>query len=208
MKPRYELVLINLRGPCAIKSGDPGVVGLNKLLSAMLEKRGGSLRGFRFRAELAPDLWPVRIDSTKLEAMLRIIVYNFRKKVRLRAAILSARNLRLGNPQPPIGLKGRYVAISFSDGGGRVEPAGSAQGDEKLGDLEADTYLDQVNALAKEFGGAATERSAPTGRNIAKTIVTIYIPQYSEKLDPGAHPLAARMLTTHYQATGNNHSGQ
>jgi hypothetical protein len=188
--------------------GDPGVVGLNKLLSAMLEKLGGSLRGFRFRAELAPDLWPVRIDSTKLEAMLRIIVYHFRKKVRLRAAILSARNLRLGNPQPPIGLKGRYVAISFSDGGSRVEPAGSAQGDEKLGDLEADTYLDQVNALAKEFGGAATERSAPMGRNIAKTIVTIYIPQYSEKLDPGAHPLAARMLTTHYQATGNNHSGQ
>jgi hypothetical protein len=188
--------------------GDPGVVGLNKLLYAMLEKLGGSLRGFRFRAELAPDLWPVRIDSTKLEAMLRIIVYHFRKKVRLRAAILSARNLRLGNPQPPIGLKGRYVAISFSDGGSRVEPAGSAQGDEKLGDLEADTYLDQVNALAKEFGGAATERSAPMGRNIAKTIVTIYIPQYSAKLDPGAHPPAARMLTTHYQATGNNHSGQ
>ena len=89
------------------------------------------------------------------------------------------------------------MAISFSDGGSRVEPAGSAQGDEKLGDLEADTYLDQVNALAKEFGGAATERSAPMGRNIAKTIVTIYIPQYSAKLDPGAHPPAARMLTTH-----------
>jgi hypothetical protein len=65
-----------------------------------------------------------------------------------------------------------------------------------LGDLEADVYLDQVDALAKEFGGAATVRSAPTARNVAKTIVTIYIPQYSSKLNPGTHPLAARMLTT------------
>ena len=100
------------------------------------------------------------------------------------------------------------MAISFSDGGRRVESAGSAQGDEELSDLEADVSLHQVDALAKEFGGAATVRSAPTGRNVAKTIVTIYIPQYSSKPDPGTHPLAARMLTTHYQATSNNHSGQ
>ena len=169
------------------EDGRPGGVGLNKVLPAMLEKLGRSLRGFRFRVELAPDLWPVRIDSTKLEAILRIIVNNFRKKVRLRTAILSARNLRLGNPQPPVGLKGRYV-ISFSNGGRRAEPVGYAQGDEELGDLEADVYLDQVDALAKEFGGAATVRSAPTGRNGAKTIVTIYIPQYSSKLDPGPIP--------------------
>ena len=115
---------------------------------------------------------------------MRIIIYNFIKKARLRAAILSARNLRLNKPKPPTSLKGRYVAVSFSDGGRSVEPRGSA--------LEADMYLDQVDALAKEFGGAATVRTAPTGRNVAKTIVTIYIPQYSSKLDARANPLDAR----------------
>src|SRR5215813_12904112 len=111
----------------------------------MLEKLGRSAGGFRGRTELARDLWPVGIDSTKLEAMLRIIIHNFRKHARTKAAILSVRNLRLDKPKPPTGLKGRYVAVSFSDRGRRVEPRGS--------DVEAGANLDQVDALAKEFGG-------------------------------------------------------
>jgi len=55
---------------------------LNKLLPIMLEKLGRSAGGFWGRTELAPDLWPVRIDFTELEAMLRIIIHNFRKKAR------------------------------------------------------------------------------------------------------------------------------
>ena len=90
--------------------------------------------------------------------------------------------MRLDKPKPPTVLKGRYVAVSFSDGGRRVEP--------REGDVEADAYLDQVDALAKEFGGAATVTTASTGRrNTRKTIVTIYIPQYSSKLDARANPL-------------------
>ena len=81
------------------------------------------------------------------------------------------------------------MAVSFSDGGRRVGPRG--------GDVEADAYLNQVDALAKEFGGAATVTTASTGRNTAKTIVTIYIPQYSSKLDARANPLAAGMIATH-----------
>jgi hypothetical protein len=110
--------------------------------------------------------------------MLRIIIHNFMKKARTKAAIFSAKNLRLDKPKPPTGLKGRYVAVSFSDGGRRVEPRGR--------DVEADAYLDQVDTLAKEFGGAATVTSASTGRNSTETIVTIYIPQYSSKLDARA----------------------
>ena len=132
---------------------------LNKLLPTMLEKLGRSFGGFRQRTELARDLWPVRIDSAKLEVMLRIIVHNFMKKARARPAIFSARNLRLDQPEPPIGLNGRYVAVSLSDGGRRVEPRGR--------DVDADEYFDQVNTLAREFGGAAIARSASTDRNTA-----------------------------------------
>ena len=119
--------------------------------------------------------------------MLRIIVHNFRKKARPRVTILSARNLRLDKPQTPTGLNGRYVAVSLSDGGRSVE--------HRRGSHEAELDLDQVDTLAKGFGGAATVRSAATGRNIANTIVTIYIPQYSPKQDAGANLRAA--LATH-----------
>jgi hypothetical protein len=84
-----------------------------------------------------------------------------------------------------VGLKGRYVAVSFRDGRRRVEP--------RSGDVEADAYLDQVDTLAREFGGAAIVRSASTGRNVAKTILTIYIPQYSPKQDARG----LRMIVTH-----------
>ena len=164
--------------PCSKEEGGPRVVDLNKLLPTMLEKLERSFGGFRRRTELARDLWPVRIDPTELEVMLRIIIHNFMKKARTKAAIFSAKNLRLDKPKPPTGLKGRYVAVSFSDGGRRVEPRGR--------DVEADAYLDQVDTLAKEFGGAATVTSASTGRNSTETIVTIYIPQYSSKLDARA----------------------
>jgi len=81
------------------------------------------------------------------------------------------------------------VAVSVSDGGRSVEPRG--------GGLKADLDIDQVDALAKEFGGAATVRSALTGRHIVKTIVTIYIPQYFSKQDARANPHAAVILATH-----------
>ena len=180
--------------PCSKENGGPRVMDLNKLLPIMLEKLGRSAGGFRGRTELAPDLWPVRIDSTELEVMLKIIIHNLRKKARTKAAILSVRNLRLDKPKPPTVLKGRYVAVSFSDGGRRVEP--------REGDVEADAYLDQVDALAKEFGGAATITRASTGRNTRKTIVTIYIPQYSPKLDARANLPPGRLRPINGQQSG------
>jgi len=54
-----------------------------------------------------------------------------------------------------------------------------------------------MDALAKEFGGAATVTTSSTGRlNTRKTIVTIYIPQYSPKLDARVNP-PARKIATH-----------
>jgi len=173
--------------PCSKENGGRRVVDLNKLLPTTLEKLARSAGGFRGRTELAPDLWPVRIDSTELVVMLQIILHNFRKQARTKATILSVRNLRVDKPKLPTGLKGRYVAVSFSfsDVRRRVGP--------REDDVEADAYLDQVDALAKEFGGAATVTTAPTGRNARKTIVTIYIPQYSPKLDQS--PASGKIAT-------------
>jgi hypothetical protein len=106
-------------GNACSSEGSPRVVDLNKLLPTTLEKLGRSFGGFRHRTELARDLWPVWIDSTELEVMLRIIIHNFMKKTRARTAIFSARNLRLDQSEPPTGLNPTSAVLNETDGGSR-----------------------------------------------------------------------------------------
>jgi len=174
------------------------VLVLNKLLPATVEKLQRSIRGFKCRMELAPDLWPVSIDPAWLESISMIIGDYFKKKLWRKRALVSARNLRLRWPRPSIGLKGRYVAVSFSGGSTPVEPSGPKERDEKPGSRKSDLCLEQADALASEFGGAVTVRVARIARKVVTTTVTIYIPEYSPKLSTGLNLAPARMLTSHY----------
>ncbi len=170
------------------------VITLNKFLPQICDGLGRAFRGFRYRTELAADLWPVQLDPTELEFIMMTIADYIRQVTRRRTVILSARNIRFVKPEPSIGLTGGYVAVSLSDGG-RVEqlhpPAREAVIPAGLG---TDVSLDQVWIRAKGFGGAATVRSVRAGRKAVATIVTAYIPQYSARSNDRSNIRAAGLL--------------
>ena len=192
--------LLRMAGHFRQSEGDPWdqedggskVVVLNKLLPATVERLQRSIRGFECRMELAPDLWPVGIDPPQLESISMIIADYFKRRLCRKGAFVSARNLQLRWPRPSIGLKGRYVAVPFSDASTLVEPSGPKERERKPGGR----WLEKADTLASEFCGAVTVRVARS--NVVTTTITIYIPEYSPKLSASLNPVPARMLTSHY----------
>jgi hypothetical protein len=69
--------------------GSPRVVALNKILPKIFESFRGSFHRFRYRAVLAPNLWPVHLSERDLEFMMRTIVYVLRRETQRRPVILA-----------------------------------------------------------------------------------------------------------------------
>jgi Transposase IS66 family len=174
--------------------GNSRVITLNKLLPKMCDGLGRAFGGFRYRAELAADLWPVQVDPTQLECMMMTIADYIRKETRRRTITLSARNIRFVKPEPAIGLTGGYVALSLSDSGHIEQLRPPAREAVIPAGLGTDVSLDQVWIRAKGFGGTATVRSVRTGRNAVAIIVTAYIPQYSARSNDRFNLSAAGLL--------------
>jgi hypothetical protein len=174
--------------------GKSRVISLNKLLPKICDGLGRAFGGFRYRAELASDLWPVQIDPTEPEFMMMTIAEYIRKETRRRTVILSARNIRFVKPEPAIGLTGGYVAVSLSDCGriGQLRPP--AREEAIPAGLGTDVSLDRLCIRAKGFGGAARVGLVRTGRNAVATIVTVYIPQYSARSNDRTNLRAAGLL--------------
>jgi len=84
--------------------------------------------------------------------------------------------------------------VSLSDGGRIAQLRPPAREEVIPAGFGTDVSLDQVCVRAKGFGGAATVRSVPTGRNAVATIVTAYIPQYSAGSNDRTNLRAAGML--------------
>jgi hypothetical protein len=172
----------------ALSCEEPRIVSLNSVLPRILEGLKGSLRRFRYRSVLAPDLWPVKIDQRDLESALAAFVYILRRETRQRALILSAQNFRFDKPDRSLGMRGRYVAVSISDGGRRADkPPRAAQDDDIPSGLERDISLAQACLLARKFGGVAKALESRTGQKFVKTVITMYIPQYLP--DPISRPV-------------------
>jgi hypothetical protein len=70
----------------APSSEAPIIVSLNRVLPRIFEGLQCSLPRFRYRAVLAPDLWPVKIDQRDLESALSAFVYILRRETRQRCA--------------------------------------------------------------------------------------------------------------------------
>jgi hypothetical protein len=157
-------------------------INLNKLLPKIFMGFRGLFTRFRYRAVLAPDLWPVQLNQRDLELVLLTFVRILRGEKR-RTLILGARNLRFDKPDPELDLTGRYVAVSLSDRG-RVERSqnSSREGAFPTGPQE-NISLDQACMLARMLGGAASVKLARTGRKLVTTVVTTYIPQCISKPD-------------------------
>jgi hypothetical protein len=156
---------------------------LNKALPEILYSVTRSLRGMRFRTAFAVDLWPVKIVQAELEDVFGIVSRRFRETMRRRRTIIvAAKNMRFDRPDSATGLMGRYVVISISDGGHIVSAKNSLSlPDRNAVEPGSDRSLNQVYAFAKAAGGAATIVSSRTARNVATTIVRIYLAPYSAK---------------------------
>jgi hypothetical protein len=112
------------------------------------------------------------------------IVYVLRRETRQRPLILSAKNFRFDKSDPTLDLKGRYVAVSLSDGGRLERRQRPARDDSVPRGIEKSTSLGQACIVARRLGGAAAVRVARTGRKSLTTLVTTYIPQYVPRSDP------------------------
>jgi hypothetical protein len=175
----------------ALSSEDQTIVSLNRALPRIFENLKSSLCGFRYRPVLSPDLWPVKINQRDLESVMSAFVYILRRETRQRAVILSAKNFRFEKPDTSLGLSGRYVAVSVSDGGRHIDKSPrAAQYDDIPSGLERDVSVGQACLLARKLGGAAKAFESRTGRKFVKTVITMYIPQYLP--DPTFRPARLR----------------
>jgi Transposase IS66 family len=159
----------------------PRIVSLNKLLPDIFEGFRSSFSQLRYRVLIASDLWTVRVAQIDLQRAMMAFVYVLRRETRQRPLILSAKNVRFGTPDPTLGLVGRYVAISLSDGGRPDGTQRPSREDPAPSGLEKEISLSQACISARTLGGAASAKLVRTGRKSLTTIVTTYIPMYVPK---------------------------
>jgi len=134
----------------------------------MAELLRGTLGGrIRVATDLAPGLWPVRIDPYQLEVALVNLAVNARDAMPPEGGgtlVLRTRNLRLGNsPERPAG---EYVCLAVKDTGRGMPPAVLARVFEpffttKVQGKGTGLGLAQVHGFAKQSGGDVTVESAP-----------------------------------------------
>ncbi len=170
----------------------PEAVDLNAALAPMIDgmlKR--SLRGdIAIEAELAPGVWPVKVDRTQMELAVLNLAVNARDampgggtlRVHTRNVVLDGRG--------PGGLAGDFVALTLVDTGSGIDPAVQ----ERVFDPFFTTKevgkgtglgLSQVYGFATQAGGTVGLDSRP-GQG---TAVTLYLPRSREgTAQPDAAP--------------------
>jgi PAS domain S-box-containing protein len=146
----------------------PETFDLNARLLGMAKLLRGTLGGrIRVATDLAPGLWPVRIDPHQLEVALVNLAVNARDAMPPEGGgtlVLRTRNLRLGNsPERPAG---EYVCLAVKDTGRGMPPAVLARVFEpffttKVQGKGTGLGLAQVHGFAKQSGGDVTVESAP-----------------------------------------------
>jgi hypothetical protein len=133
----------------------PKVVNLNKLLPKVFEGFRGSFYRFRYRAVLAPDLWPVQLSQRDLDFVMLTIVFVLRRETRQRPLILRARNFRFDKSDPVLGLIGPHFAVSLSVGSCIGPLHRLARQDAAPNGIEKSVNLGYACMLARRLGGGA-----------------------------------------------------
>jgi hypothetical protein len=156
----------------------PSVISLNKVLPRLVGRLHSWFQRLRCRVILAPDLWPVLLPERELVDIMVAFVYVLRRETRQRPLILGAKNLRFDRPDPALGLSGRYVAVSLSDGGRIQQFKRPAPEDLVPTGLEKEISLGEACMRARALGGAASFTVTPTGQKSLTTVITTFIPQH------------------------------
>ncbi len=145
---------------------------------------GSSIGGSaRLVTSIAPNVWPVEVDSSELELALVNLVLNSRDAMPQGGVItLAAENVQVGAGELPSGIEGEFVALTVADTGGGIpedilprvfDPFFTTKGTDKGTGLG----LSQVHGFAHQSGGTVMVASE-VGKG---TRVTIYLPRARPK---------------------------
>ena len=146
-------------------------------LRPLLTGTVGPLVGLQ--VEVAPDLWPVKVDANEFELALLNLILNARDAVAQAGTVaIFARNVRLQPGQTPENLTGEFVAVTVPDTGHGIpadilpkvfDPFFTTKQMNKGTGLG----LSQVHGFTHQSGGTALIDSTP-GKG---TNVVLYLPR-------------------------------
>ncbi|HEX2724509.1 MAG TPA: ATP-binding protein, partial [Beijerinckiaceae bacterium] len=162
---------------------EPTATDLRRHFPQLEDMLRSSLRGdIAIEIRVADDLWPVKVDLSEFELAALNVAVNARDAMSNGGRLtIAAQNVRLSDTAT-IGLKGDFVALSFSDTGAGIPPDVLTRVFEPFFTTKevgkgTGLGLSQVYGFARQSGGTATIASQP-GRG---TTVTLYLPRTKEQ---------------------------
>ena len=165
---------------------NPTVLGLAETVTGIRDVLSGSLHvNIALAIDLAPTIWPVRVDKSEIELALVNLVLNARDAMPEGGRLtISAENVCLGPADARDGLTGEFVALRVADTGCGIaddivakvcEPFFTTKAAEKGTGLG----LSQVYGFARRSGGTLAIASE-LGRG---TAVSLYLPRSRGKIE-------------------------
>ncbi|MBN8925356.1 MAG: response regulator [Rhodospirillales bacterium] len=161
---------------------------VNALITEMVALLGTATLGqqIRIRTELAPDLWPVMVEPSQVEAALLNLTLNGRDAMPDGGTLTIRTSARILRTAAPGVAPGDYVAIAVADTGTGMSPEIMRRALEPFfttkGSGGSGLGLSQVQAMVQESGGAVTIDSHP-GEG---TTIELLLPRASAAAAPVA----------------------
>ena len=161
---------------------EPRIVDVNDLVSGMSDLLQRTLgESIRVRTAPSPDLWPVDVDPTELEAAILNLSVNARDAMPSGGELsIETRNIELAVPRAAGQLDlrpGAYVLLSVTDSGVGMAPEMLKQAFEPFfttkGGRGTGLGLSQVYGFANQSGGSIVLQSDPG----IGTTAQIYLPK-------------------------------
>jgi len=181
----------------------PATVDAPKLIRGTIEMLARSIGpSVEIRSDIAPDLWPVRVDANHLELALLNLGVNARDAMPDGGAItLSARNETIGpgtsEPLPP----GDYVCLTVADTGVGMDQATLARATDPFFTTKGvgkgtGLGLSMVDGMAAQSGGSLRLSSCPGGGTTAELRLPCAegTPATHAAADPAAASIPYRIL--------------
>lgn len=146
----------------------PATVDAPKLLRDTIEMMARSIGpSVEIRSEIAPDLWPMRVDANQLELALLNLGLNARDAMPEGGTItLSARNETIGAGAGEALAPGDYVCLTVADTGGGMDQTTLARATDPFFTTKGvgkgtGLGLSMVDGMAAQSGGSLRLSSCP-----------------------------------------------
>jgi len=175
---------------------NPTVISPGESVNGIRDVLAGSLHvNIALTIEVAPTIWPVRVDKSEMELALVNLVVNARDAMPDGGRLaISGENVRLGADDARDGLTGEFVALRVSDEGCGIPDEIVAKVFEPFFTTKAEKGtglgLSQVYGFARRSGGTVAIASQ-VGRG---TTVTMYLPRSAGQVERPSPEESDQML--------------